>query len=94
MTVCYRMRQILSQNATAMLLQNAKEVHYKIRQVFHYKMRQFYYKIQQCFITKCDVQYKLIKIKGEVNMESEKELVEANMEGQIYCMWKYARECI
>ena len=42
-----KMRQILLQTATAMLLQNATEVYYKMRQVFYYKMRQFYYKERQ-----------------------------------------------
>ena len=54
------MRQLLLQNATAILLQNATEVYYKIRQFFitkcnsfitkydsYYKMRRFYYKIRQ-----------------------------------------------
>ena len=57
------MRQTLSQNTTAVLLQNATKVYYKMRQVFllqnttvwlqnateiYYKMRQvFYYKMQQ-----------------------------------------------
>ena len=40
MTVYYKMRQMLLQNATAILLQNATEVYYKMRQVFCYKMRQ------------------------------------------------------
>ena len=46
MTVYYKMRQMLSQNATAILLQNATEIHYKMRQV----------SITKCdsFITKCD----------------------------------------
>ena len=30
-----------------MLLENAREVYYKIGQVLHYKMRQFYYKMRQ-----------------------------------------------
>ena len=41
------MRQMILQNAKAILLQNATEVCYKIRQFFYYKMRQFYYKIRQ-----------------------------------------------
>ena len=50
------MRQTLSQNTTAVLLQNATKVYYKMRQVFllqnateiYYKMRQvLYYKMQQ-----------------------------------------------
>ena len=65
------MRQILLHKATAILLQNATEVYYKMRQVFYYKMRQFYYKMRQLLqiattllqnatvITKCDVYYKL-----------------------------------
>ena len=53
------MRQVLLQNAAAILLQNATEVYYKKRQGFYYKMRQFYYKMQQLlqnatFITNCD----------------------------------------
>ena len=60
MTVYYKMRQILLQNATAILLQNATEVYYKMHQVFitkcdsfitkcdsYYKYRRFYYKIWQ-----------------------------------------------
>ena len=39
MTLYYKMRQILLQNAT--------EVYYKMCQVFYYKMRQFYYKIRR-----------------------------------------------
>ena len=62
---------ILLQNATATLSQNASEVYYKMRQFFYYKMRQFYYKMRQLLqnatillqnatvITKCDVYYKL-----------------------------------
>ena len=65
------MRQMLLQNAAAILLQNATDVYCKIRQIFYYKMRQFYYKMQQLLqivrnllqnatvITKCDVYYKL-----------------------------------
>ena len=58
MTVYYKMRQILLQNATTILLQNVTEVYYKMRQVFYYKMRQFYYKMQviiKCYVfTSCD----------------------------------------
>ena len=47
-TVSYLIRyDSLLQNATAILLQNATEVYYKMRQVFYYKMRQFYYKMRQ-----------------------------------------------
>ena len=71
MTVYYKIQQILLQNTTANLLQNATEVCYKMRQVFYSKMRQFYYKMQQLlqnaalitncdsFITKCNSSYKL-----------------------------------
>ena len=64
------MRQILLQNATVILLQDATKVYYKMRQVFYYKMRQFYYRMRQLLqnttillqnagiITKCDVYYK------------------------------------
>ena len=39
------------QNATAILLQNAAKVYYKMRKVFHYKMRQL---LQiTTFITNC-----------------------------------------
>ena len=53
MTVYYKMRQILLQNATTILLQSAAEVYYRMRQVFYYKMRRFYYKIV-AVITKSD----------------------------------------
>ena len=63
MTLYYKMRQILLQNAT--------EAYYKMRQVFYYKIRQYYYKMRQLLenatillqnetvIAKCDVYYKL-----------------------------------
>ena len=59
MTVYYKLRQMLLQNATDILLQNATKVYYKMRQVFYYKMQQFYYKIRRLlqnatFITNCD----------------------------------------
>ena len=41
-----KMRQILSQNATAISLQTATAVYHKMRQVFYYKMRQFYYEVR------------------------------------------------
>ena len=47
MTVYYKVRQILLQNAIAILLQNVTEVYYKMRQVFSYEMRRFRYKIRQ-----------------------------------------------
>ena len=47
MTLYYKMQQILSQNGTAILLQNATELYYEMTQVFYYKMRQFYYKMRQ-----------------------------------------------
>ena len=60
MTVYYKMWQILLQNATSILLQNAAKVYYKLHQVFitkchsfitkcdsYYKMRRFYYKFRQ-----------------------------------------------
>ena len=57
MTLYYKMRQILLQNATGILLQNPTKIYYNMRQVFYYKMRRFYYKMRQ--FTKCDVYYKL-----------------------------------
>ena len=71
MTVYYKIRLILLQNATTILLQKATEIYYKRRQDFYYKMRQFYYNMRQLLqiatillqnptvITKCDVNYKL-----------------------------------
>ena len=47
MTLYYKMWQILLQNATFTLLQNATKVYYKMCQVFYYEKWQFYYKIQQ-----------------------------------------------
>ena len=35
------MQYSIKKKPTAILLQNATEVYYKLRQVFHYKMRQF-----------------------------------------------------
>ena len=49
----YKMRQILSINATAFLSQNSLEIYYKMHQVFftkcdsYNKMRRFYYKTQR-----------------------------------------------
>ena len=40
MTVYYKMRQVLLQNATTILLQNAAEVYYKMHPVFYYKIWQ------------------------------------------------------
>ena len=59
MTVYYKIRQMLLQNVTAVLLQNATEVYYKISQVFCYKMQPFYYKMRHLlqiatFITNSD----------------------------------------
>ena len=50
--VYYKMREILFQNATAILLQNASEVYNRMRQVFYYKMRQLLQNVP--FITNCD----------------------------------------
>ena len=50
MTVYYKMRQTLLQNASAILLQNAAEVYYKMRQVFCYKF------------TKCDSYYNMRRL--------------------------------
>ena len=47
MTAYYQMRQKLLQNATAILLQTATKVYYKMGQVFHCKMRQFSYKMRK-----------------------------------------------
>ena len=41
------MRQILSQNAAAILLQNETKVRYNMVQAFYYKMRQFCYNMWQ-----------------------------------------------
>ena len=39
MILRYKMRQILFQNVTAMLLQNTAKLYYKMRQVLYEKMR-------------------------------------------------------
>ena len=52
MTVYYKMRQILLQNATAILVQNATEVYYKMRQAFYCKMQHLLQ--NTTFITNCD----------------------------------------
>ena len=51
MPVCYKMRQILLQNATATFLQNVSEV--------YHKMYKFFIKKCDRFIKKCDSYYKL-----------------------------------
>ena len=60
-TVYYKMRQILSQYATAILLQNATEVYYKIRQIF---LLQNATVITNCdnFITKCSSYYNMPRL--------------------------------
>ena len=61
MTVYYKMRQMLLQNMTTILLRNAAEIYYRFRQVFFlqnstvllqnvaviYKLRRFYHKMRQ-----------------------------------------------
>ena len=67
------MRQILLENATAILLQNATKAYYKIRhQVVYYNMLQFCYKLRQLLqnalillqnvtvISNYDVYYKML----------------------------------
>ena len=51
MPVCYKMRQILLQNATSTFLQNVSEV--------YHKMYKFFIKKCDRFIRKCDSYYKL-----------------------------------
>ena len=51
MPVCYKMRQILLQNATATFLQNVSEV--------YHKMYKFFIKKCDRFIRKCNSYYKL-----------------------------------
>ena len=51
MTLYYKMRQTLLQNATAILLQNAAKVYQKMLQIFSLKV--------QHFITKCSSYYKM-----------------------------------
>ena len=41
MTLNYKIRQILLQNATAILLQDMAKVYCKMRQDFYYKLRRF-----------------------------------------------------
>ena len=53
-TVYYKMRQTLLQNVTAILLQNATEVYYKIRQFFTTKC--------DSFMTKYDSYYKMWRL--------------------------------
>ena len=68
MTVYYNMRQILSQNATAILLQHATEVYYKMRQISLLQNATFLLKnatvITNCndFITKHDRYYKMRRL--------------------------------
>ena len=53
MTVYYKMRQILLQNATTILLQNATEVYYKMHQVFLLKNATVLLQ-NETVITNCD----------------------------------------
>ena len=50
MKLYYKTRQVVLQNAAAILLQNTTEVYYQMRQRFYYKQWQLNVKI----ITKCD----------------------------------------
>ena len=54
MALYYKMRQIVLQNATAILLQNATKVYYKMRQVFFTKC--------DSFIIKCASYYKMRRL--------------------------------
>ena len=62
------MRQILLQDATAILLQNATKVYYKMRQVFITKCDSFFLQNATVitnyddFITKCDSFYKMRRL--------------------------------
>ena len=47
MTLYNRMRQAFLQKVTAIFLQNATKVYYKMCQVFYSKISYFYYKMQQ-----------------------------------------------
>ena len=47
MTLNYIFRQILLQNATAILLQDMAKVYCKMRHDFYYKLRRFYFKMKQ-----------------------------------------------
>ena len=58
MTVYYKMRQMLLQNATAILLQNATEVYYKMRQL---SQNATILLQNATVITKCDIYYKLLR---------------------------------
>ena len=67
MTLYYKIRQILLQNATAILLRNATEVYYKMRQVFLQNatvLLQNAVVITKCdsSITKCYSYYKMRRL--------------------------------
>ena len=71
------MRRILLQNVTAILLQNAIEIYYRMRRVFYYIMQMLYNKMRQLFkncynfIRKCDTYYKMRHKKSIVYIEGE-----------------------
>ena len=67
MTLYYKMRQTLLQNATAILLQNATKVYYKMRQVFYYKMRPLLQNAM--FTTNCDSTYGKKIVKKGLNVD-------------------------
>ena len=61
MTLYYKIRQILLQNATAILLQNATDIHYKCVRFFIPKCDSFITKCDD-FITKCDSYRKMRRL--------------------------------
>ena len=73
MTLYYNVQQILLQNPTVFLLQNATKVYHKIRQLFYFNLWQFYRKMGQLlenatmllqnttFVPRYDVYYKICR---------------------------------
>ena len=65
------MRQIVLQNTTAILLQKAKKIYYKMHQVLYCKTKRFHYKMRPLLqnaiallsnatiTTKCDIYYQM-----------------------------------
>ena len=63
MTLYYKIRQVLAQNAM-ILLQNSTKIYHKVRELFYYKMRQVLQNAMillqnASVITKSDVYYKI-----------------------------------
>ena len=77
MTVCYKVRQILLQNATAILLQNVTAILLQNATGVYYKMQFFLQNTivithSDDFITKCDSYYKIRRLSQIATVQTPK----------------------